>query len=90
MSGVYERSRYEVICKVRADKETTMGIKLWVHDTKGRNDIKYPANFYTPGVSLDEIKVGFTGTVSQAMRIHLHIKPGRGKIFVDNVIVIKK
>lgn len=90
VSGIYERSRYEVICRVKAYKGTTMGIKLWVHDTKGLNGIKYPANFYTPGLSWDEIKVGFTGTSSQAMRIHLHVKPGQGKIFVDNVTVIKK
>lgn len=90
VDGVYENTRYEVICKVKSETGTTMGIKLWVHDTRGRNDIKFPANFRTPNMDLDELKVGFTGTKSQAMRIHLHIKPGKGKIFVDSVTVIKK
>lgn len=90
VSGIYENNKYEISCMARADKGTTMGIKLWVHDTKGHNGIKYPANFYTPGETLEEIKVGFTGTTSQALRIHLHVKPGKGKIFVDSVTVIKK
>jgi len=90
VTGIYEKDKYEVSCMVRAEKGTTMGIRLWVHDTRGHNEIKYPANFYTPGESLEEIKVGFTGSTSQALRIHLHIKPGKGKIYVDSVTVIKK
>lgn len=90
VSGIYEKDRYEISCMIRADKGTTMGIKLWAHDVKGRNSIKYPANFYTPGEQLEEIKIGFTGTSSQALRIHLHVHPGKGKIYVDKVTVIKK
>lgn len=90
MNGVYEKNLYEIICRVKADQGTTMGIKLWVHDTKGHNSIKFPANFYIPNITLEEIKVRFTGTSSQAMRIHLHIKPGRGEIYVDSVVIVKK
>ncbi len=90
VTGIYENDRYEISCMIKAEKGTTMGIKLWVHDMKGRNGIKYPSNFYTPGENLEEIKVGFTGTSSQTLRVHLHIKPGTGKIFVDNVTVTKK
>lgn len=89
-TGIYEKNKYEVSCMVRTEKGTTMGIRLWVHDTRGHNGVKYPTNFYTPGESLEEIKVGYTGSASQALRIHLHIKPGKGKIYVDSVTVIKK
>jgi hypothetical protein len=88
-SGIYEQTKYEVAIEAKSDKGTNMGIKLWVHDRKGRNDIKFPANFYTPGENYEEMKVGFTGTSSQAMRIHLHIKPGNGKLYVGRVKVIK-
>jgi hypothetical protein len=66
-----------------------MGFKLWVHDTRGQGEMKSPPNFYTPGEEYEEVKVGFIATKSQALRIHLHYKAGKGKIFVDKVGVVK-
>ncbi len=88
-NGIYEGSKYEVSCWVKSEQGTTMGFKLWVHDTMGHNDGKFPANFYMPGVDFEEVKLGFTGTSSQGLRIHLHNKAGSGKILVDKVRVIK-
>lgn len=88
-SGIYEGSKYEISCWVKSEEKTSMGFKLWVHDTRNQNGIKFPARFYTPGSDLEEIKVGFTATSSQALRIHLHNKAGTGKIIVDKVLVTK-
>jgi len=88
-TGIYEGSNYEVSCWVKADVNTTMGFKLWVHDTKGHNDIKFPARFNTPGVGFEEVKVGFVGTSSRALRIHLHNKAGTGRIIVNKVRVVR-
>ena len=88
-SGIYKGSQYEVSCWVRATPSTTMGFKLWAHDTKGKNEIKFPARFYTPEIDAEEIKVGFMGTESLALRIHLHSKAGMGNIIVEKVKVIK-
>lgn len=74
---------------VKSDKNTTMGFKLWVHDTLGQAEMKFPANFYTPGIEYEEVKTGFITTKSQALRIHLHSKAGKGKIYVDKVIVVR-
>lgn len=88
-NGIYKDSKYEISCWVKSSDKTTMGFKLWVHDTKGRGEMKFPANFYTPGSTPEEIKVGFIGTESQALRIHLHYKAGNGKLFVSKVVVVK-
>lgn len=87
--GVYQGSKYEISCWVKSSKNTTMGFKLWVHDARGQAEMKFPANFYTPGNRYEEVKVGFIATQSQALRIHLHYKAGRGKIYVDKVKVVK-
>lgn len=88
-TGIYEGSRYEISCWVKSTPETSMGFKLWVHDTKGHNEMKFPPRFYTPGTSFEEIKLGFVGTSSQALRIHLHSKAGAGRIIADKVKVAK-
>ena len=88
-NGIYQDSKYEVSCWVNSSKNTRMGFKLWVHDTLGQAEMKFPANFYTPGNKYEEVKVGFIATQSQALRIHLHYKVGKGKISVDRVKVIK-
>jgi len=88
-TGIYEGSKYVISCWVKAEENTNMGFKLWVHDTNGRNELKFPARFYTPGTTLEEVKVGFTGSSSQALRIHLHNKAGSGKILVEKVVVTK-
>jgi len=87
--GIYQNSKYEISCWVKADKNSTIGFKLWVHDTRGQGEMKFPANFYTPGTEYEEVKVGFIATKSQALRIHLHYKAGKGKISVDRVRVPK-
>ena len=88
-NGIYQGSKYEASCWVKSGEGTTMGFKLWVHDTTGRAEMKSSAGFYTPGTQYEEIKVHFIGTKSRALRIHLHYKAGRGKIFVDRVKVVK-
>lgn len=88
-NGVYEHERYEVMARVKAKQGSTMGIRLWTHDIKGYNDIKTPSGFYTPGNSWEEMKLIFTATATNGMRIHLHVKPGEGVIYVDKVIVQK-
>jgi hypothetical protein len=88
-TGINKGSRYEISAWVKSTFETSMGFKLWVHDTKGDNDVKYPARFYTPDTTFEEIKVGFIGTSTQALRIHLHIKAGTGTIIINRVKVVK-
>lgn len=88
-SGIYEGLKYEVSCFVKSSVNATMGFQLWIHDTTGKNTVKFPRNFYTPGDGFEEVKVGFTATSSQAMRIHLHNKAGLGMIIVDKVRVVK-
>ena len=87
--GVYQGSKYEISCWVKSENNTSMGFKLWVHDTRGQSNVKFPANFYTPSMQFEEVKVGFTATSSNALRIHLHNKPGSGKIIIDKVRVVK-
>lgn len=86
---IREGSRYEVSCLVKSSNKAGMGFKLWVHDIKGHNETKSSANFYTPGINWEEVKVGFTGTRSHGIRVHLHSKAGLGKIFVDSVKIVK-
>lgn len=88
-NGIYQGSKYEISCWVKSDKDTTMGFKLWVHDTLGQAEMKSSANFYIPGIEYEEVKVGFIATKSQALRIHLHYKAGEGKISIDRVKVVK-
>jgi hypothetical protein len=88
-SGIYKDSKYEISCWAKSNENTKMGFKLWVHDTKGHGEMRYPANFYTPGSRNEEVKIGFIGTQSQALRIHLHYKAGKGKISVSRVRVMK-
>ncbi len=88
-SGIYAGSSYEVSCWVRSAGDTTMGFQLWVHDTTGNNDAKFPSHFYTPSERLEKIIIGFFGSSSNALRIHLHTKAGKGKIIVKKVEVMK-
>jgi hypothetical protein len=88
-SNIYEGFVYEVSCKVKADERSTMGFKLWVHDTKGENSTTDPKDFVTPGTELKEYSVKFKATNSNALRIHLHCKAGEGRILVKEVTIIK-
>jgi len=87
--GIHEGSQYEVSCWVKSTPKTTMGFKLWVHDTKGKNEMKSPIRFYTPGINSEEVKVDFMGTQSLSLRIHLHSKAGAGSIILEKVKVVK-
>lgn len=88
-NGIYEGSKYDISCWVKSEGHTTMGFQLWLHDTTGRSDAKFPTHFYTPGTRLEEIKSSFIATSSQGLRIHLHTKAGSGKIIVHRVVVVK-
>lgn len=57
-TGIYEGSNYEVSCWVKSAPETSMGFKLWVHDVRGNNSMKFPARFYTQEKILKKLKWG--------------------------------
>ena len=86
---IYRGSRYEISCWVKSNESSTMGFKLWVHDTHGGAEMKSSTNFIKPGISYQEVKVQFVGTDKNALRVHLHYKSGKGKIFIDRVKVAK-
>lgn len=86
---IYKDSRYEITCWVKSSKSSTMGFKLWVHDTHGGAEMKSSNKFIKPGINYQEVKVQFIGTDKHALRVHLHYKSGKGKIFIDRVKVVK-
>lgn len=86
--GIYQGSRYEISCRVKADKATNLGFKLWAHDAHGRAEIKSPT-FIIPSDEYEEVKIGFIATRSKTLRVHLHYKAGKGEIYVDRVKVVK-
>jgi len=86
--GVYNEKNYEVKCKICSLKNTTMGFQLWVHD--GKNDktkVIQPMFPKTPANDFESIKVRFTGTESNAMRIHLFCQAGLGVLKVSEVSI---
>jgi hypothetical protein len=88
--GLEQGKKYEVVCKVRSDKNTTMQFRLWLHDAKlhgAGNSIK--TDFKTPSTEFEEFKLEYTANETEAMRIHLHNKAGAGRIIVDEVVVRK-
>lgn len=86
--GIYQGNAYEVSCKVRSEKETTMQFKLWLHDTVGGiSNIVTPLR--TPQNNFEIIKLKFVANQTEAIRIHLHNKAGEGQILVDEVVVRK-
>ena len=87
-NGIYTGNNYEISCKVKAIDNTTMQFSLWLHDTHGSSSSLTPMR--TPNIaSFEIIKLNFTATGTQAIRIHLHNKAGAGQILVDNVLVKK-
>jgi hypothetical protein len=87
-NGIYQGNEYEVSCKVKSDENTTMEFSLWLHDTTG-GDSSITTDSKTPSTSFEEFKLGFTANETQAIRIHLHNKPGIGRVIVDEVVVRK-
>lgn len=88
-NGIYQGNTYEVSCKVRADQGSTMSFQLWVHDVQGQNDVKYPTTLVTPTETYQTLRVRFVATASQGLRVHLHTRAGTGKIYVNEVKVVK-
>ncbi|MHB8067795.1 MAG: hypothetical protein ACYDIC_07840 [Desulfobaccales bacterium] len=86
-NGVYKGNRYEIACKVRADENTTMQFRLWLHDTRGRSNCA--TSFLVPSKKSEKIKLEFTANETEAIRIHLHCKAGTGRIIVEEVLVKK-
>ncbi|TXH00936.1 MAG: hypothetical protein E6P95_02780 [Candidatus Moraniibacteriota bacterium] len=85
-------STYEVSCKIKADFNTTMGFQLWVHDTIGGDpnaSVREPTDFIVPTQEFETIKLKYTARTSNAMRIHLHTRPGQGQIMVDKIRVVR-
>jgi hypothetical protein len=84
-NGIYRDCSYEISCKVKSEKETTMQFKLWLHDTKGgASNIETPLK--TPSTSGEILKLKIKANVTEAIRIHLHNKAGEGKILVEEVV----
>lgn len=88
-NGIYADNKYEISCKVRAKKSTNMQFILWLHDTSGNANIKYPSAFITPTEKSQIIKGQFIGTQTNALRIHLHNKAGNGEIIIEEIKVVK-
>jgi len=86
--GIHQGNEYEVNCKVKSDENTTMEFSLWLHDTTG-GDSNINTNSRTPSTKFEEFKLGFTANKHEAIRIHLHNKPGLGRIIVDEVVARK-
>ncbi|HTF17730.1 MAG TPA: hypothetical protein VK658_06645 [Chryseolinea sp.] len=89
--GIAEGKVYRVSCRVRSDGECTMGFRLWVHgtDTKPGTASNFPAPpaFHLPVSSLEELSTEYTANESKALRVHLHCKPGTGRIIIKEVRV---
>ncbi len=82
--------KYEVICKVSSSINSTMGFRLWLHDTQGNNSTLSPIEFQTPpNDAPKEYKIRFTPTVYSGIRIHLHGREGQGSIIIKEVVVRK-
>ncbi len=93
-NNIKEGEVYEVSCSVKAELGTTMKFQLWVHDNIVGNKLsmrteKYPIKLKTPSARFKEVKLRFVATSTNGMRIHLHNKGGKGRIFVKKVIVLK-
>lgn len=91
-NGIRESVTYEIHCKVKSDINTTMGFQIWVHDTLGGNpavSVKEPSHFYLPDRNYKTIKLRYRANSTNAIRIHLHNKGGKGKILVDKITVYR-
>lgn len=88
-NGIYKDNIYTVRCNVRSDQDTTMKFRLWLHDTSGKSESVSSDDMFIPSNKFQVIEAKFVATDSNAMRIHLHFKAGKGKIYVDNVTVTK-
>jgi len=89
-NGVIEGLTYEVSCKAKSTDNTTMGFRLWVHDTNGNNSKTNPQNFVTPpSNNAAEYKLLFKATKTNAIRIHLLCREGEGSIIAKEVSVKK-
>jgi len=85
---IYRECTYEVSCKVKSEKQTTMQFKLWLHDTKGKvSNVETPLR--TPSTLGETIKLEIKANTTEAIRIHLHNKAGEGKILLNEVVVRK-
>jgi hypothetical protein len=77
-------------CNVSSILNTTMGFQLWIHDGKdGTTKVVEPMFPKTPSTEGEIIKVKFTGTESNTMRIHLYCWAGQRMLKVSEVIVYK-
>lgn len=88
-NGIYKGFKYDVSCEVKAVSNTTMGFQLWIHDTRSKGEVRFPADFQVPNTSKMSYTTSFIGTETNGMRIHLHSKAGKGKIVVKSVKVTK-
>jgi len=83
---IQEGNDYEIMVKVRSSPGSTMGFQLWVHD--GNNDSfgkRSPLKFKTPKEYFETIRLIYTATTTNKIRIHLHCKGGNGLIEISEV-----
>jgi hypothetical protein len=88
-TSIYDGYKYEVSCKVFAGPNTTMGFQLWLHDTRGNNEVFMPIKQEAPSTSIQTITAIYTANDSGGIRIHLHNKGGKGNIYIKEITVTK-
>ncbi|MFT3911444.1 MAG: nucleotide-binding protein [Ferruginibacter sp.] len=87
-SKIENEKTYEIRCKICSLANTTMGFQLWIHDGKdGKTKVIEPLFPKTPSIIPEIIKVQFTATESNSMRIHLYCRCGLGMLKVSEVTV---
>lgn len=88
-SGIQSQYVYVVSCRAKSTANTTMQLRLWLHDTKGNGS--QTSNWQIPPNShFKRYERTFTATEFEALRIHLHCKGGSGQIIVNEVRVTKQ
>lgn len=88
-NGIYEGNEYKVECLVRSEPNSTMKFQLWLHDSTGNNESKFPTDLETPPTKNKLYSAKFRATNTNVLRIHLHNEAGSGKTYVENVKVYK-
>jgi hypothetical protein len=100
--GVFNAFTYEISCSIRASANSSMSFCLWVHDSGGAKWETNPEiakstkinsqpgdEFHQPGEQFEAVKLKYIATYTNRLRIHLHCKPGEGRIEVESLTVKK-
>ncbi len=83
--GISKGNKYKIECKALSGENSTMAFRLWLHDTREAHPVS--SSFYKLSDKPKTISLYFAASETNAVRIHLHAKPGFGKIMVKEVTV---